>query len=87
MYKFNYCPVVWIFASKYSLSKFEGIQKRAPRFVLDDYTSDYVELLDKANVPGMEITHDIVTFGYWGLHMYQWHQPQIPQWSFYYHGT
>ena len=56
MYKFNYCPVVWIFASKYSLSKFEGIQKRAPRFVLDDYTSGYVELLDKANVPGMKFT-------------------------------
>ena len=40
---------------KNSLSKLEGIQKRALRFVPDDYTSDYVELLDKANVPGMKI--------------------------------
>ena len=55
MSNFNYCPVVWMFTSKYSLSKLEGIQKRALRFVLDDYTSDYVELLDKANVPGMKI--------------------------------
>ena len=55
MSNFNYCPVVWMFTSKSSLSKLEGIQKRALRFVLDDYTSDYVELLDKANVPGMKI--------------------------------
>ena len=40
---------------KNSLSKLESIQKRALRFVPDDYTSDYVELLDKANVPGMTI--------------------------------
>ena len=44
-----------MFTSKSLLSKLEGIQKRALRFVLDDYTSDYVELLDKANVPGMKI--------------------------------
>ena len=55
MSNFNYCPVVWMFTSKSSLSKPEGIQKRALRIVLDDYTSDNVELLDKANVPGMKI--------------------------------
>ena len=52
---FNYCPVVWMFTSKSSLSKPKGIQKRALRFVLEDYTSDCVELLDQANVPGMKI--------------------------------
>ena len=55
MPNFNYCPVVWMFTSKSSLSKLESIQKRALRFVLNDYTSDYFELLDKANVPGMKI--------------------------------
>ena len=55
MSNFNYCPVVWMFTSKSSLSKFGGIQNRALRFVLNEYTSDYFELLDKANVPGMKI--------------------------------
>ena len=38
MSNFNYCPVVWMLTSKSSLSKLEGIQKRAFRFVLGDYT-------------------------------------------------
>ena len=46
---FNYCPVVWLFTS--NLSKLENIQKRALRFVLNDYESDYNDLLTKANVP------------------------------------
>ena len=55
MSNFNYCPVVWMFTSKSSLSKLEDIQRRALRFVLDDYTSDYHELLNKADVPGVKI--------------------------------
>ena len=55
MSNFNYCPVVWMFTSKSSLSKLEDIQRRALRFVLDDYTSDYHELLNKANVRGVKI--------------------------------
>ena len=51
----NYCPVVWMFTSKSSLSKLKDIQRRALRFVLDDYTSDYHELLNKADVPGLKI--------------------------------
>ena len=51
MSNFNDCPVVWMFTSKSSLSKLEDIKKRALRFVLDDYTSDYHELLNKADVP------------------------------------
>ena len=38
-----------------SLSKLENIQKRALRFVLNDYESDYNDLLTKANVPGIKI--------------------------------
>ena len=45
MSNFNYWPVVWMFTSKSSLSKLEDIQRRALRFVLDDYTSDYHDLL------------------------------------------
>ena len=54
MSNFDCCPVVWMFTSKSSLSKLETINKRALRFVLDDYASDY-ELLKKADVPGMKI--------------------------------
>ena len=52
---FNYCPVVWLFTRKSSLSKLENIQKRALRFVLNDYESDYDDLLTKANVPGIKM--------------------------------
>ena len=52
---FNYCPLVWIFTGKTSLSKLENIQKRALRFVLDDYQSGYTDLLQNASVPGIKI--------------------------------
>ena len=55
MSNFNDCPLVWMFISKTSLSKLENIQKRALRFVLDDYQSSYTELLQNANVPGIKI--------------------------------
>ena len=45
MSNFNYCPLIWMFTSKTSLSKLENIQKRALRFVLDDYQSGYNDLL------------------------------------------
>ena len=43
---FNYCPVVWMFTSKSSLNKRENIQKRALRFVCNDFISNYSELLE-----------------------------------------
>ena len=55
MSNFNYCPLIWMFTSKTSLSKLENIQKRALRFVLDDYQSGYNDLLQNANVPGIKI--------------------------------
>ena len=54
MSNFNHCPVIWIFTSKTSLSKLENIQKRALRFVLDDYQTGYTDLLQNANVPGIK---------------------------------
>ena len=56
MSNFNYCPVVWMFSSKSSLSKLEDLQRRALRFVLDDYVSNYDVLLTKSDVPGIKIT-------------------------------
>ena len=40
-----------LFASKASLSKLETLQKRALRFVLNDYESTYQNLLYDCNVP------------------------------------
>ena len=57
-----------MFTSKSSFSKLEDIQKRALMFVLDDYTSYYVELLDKANVLGMKI----MVLRYLAIEVYKW---------------
>ena len=64
---FNYCPVVWLFTSKSSLSKLENTQKRALRFVLNDYESDYNDLLTKAKVPGIKI----MTLRQWAIEVYK----------------
>ena len=45
---FNYFPLVLMFSSKRSLNKMENLQKRALRFILDDYTSSYELLLEKS---------------------------------------
>ena len=42
---FNYCPLIYHFCSKNPQSKIENIQKRALRFLLNDYESDYKTLL------------------------------------------
>ena len=55
MSNLNHCPVVWMFTSKSSSLKLDDIQKRALRFVLDEYPSGYHELLNNATVPGVKI--------------------------------
>ena len=52
---FNYCPVVWMFTSKSSLNKLENIQKRALRFVCNDFASNYLELLEKCGSQGVKL--------------------------------
>ena len=52
---FNYCPLVWHFSTARSTSKIENIQKRALRFLYDDNTSSYEELLTKNNKNYMNI--------------------------------
>ena len=44
---FNYCPLVWFVSSAKSWNKIESLQKRALRFLLNDYNSSYQELLTK----------------------------------------
>ena len=45
---FNYCPLVWIFSTAKSLNKIESLQKRALRFLYNDYSISYEGLLEKA---------------------------------------
>ena len=47
---FSYCPVTWIFFGKKNSAKLEKLQERALRFVYDDYDTNYVDLLSKANL-------------------------------------
>ena len=42
---FNYCPLVWHFCGKGDLHKMEKVQERAIRFIKDDYSSEYVDIL------------------------------------------
>ena len=46
---FLYCSIVWHFCSNHDTYKMEKVQKRALRLVLNDYTSSYLELLEKVN--------------------------------------
>ena len=49
MVNFNYCPLVWMFSSTSSLKKIENLQKRALRFLYNDYDISYEELLLKSD--------------------------------------
>ena len=46
---FNYCPLVWFVCSSTSLRKIENLDKRAVRFLLNDYASSYEQLLQKSS--------------------------------------
>ena len=53
---FNYCPLVWHFCSKGSTAKMEKLQYRALRLVFNDFTSSYEALLERANMPTLNIS-------------------------------
>jgi hypothetical protein len=55
MANFNYCPLVWLFCNNKLKTKQESVQRRALRFLYDDYESDYEHLLTKANKPAIEV--------------------------------
>ena len=44
MANFNYCSLVWMLSSASSLKKLEHLQKRALRFLCNDYEVSYEEL-------------------------------------------
>jgi hypothetical protein len=52
---FNFCPLAWNFCTVKNSKKLEKVQERALRFVYDDYTSSYINLLEKALVPSLQI--------------------------------
>ena len=52
---FNYCPLVWMFSTGKSLNKIESLQKRALRFLYNDYSISYEGLLEKAGKVKMNV--------------------------------
>ena len=55
MSNFNFCPLAWHYCGKKSTVKLENIQKRALRFIYNDYKSNYNTLLNKSKLPTLEI--------------------------------
>ena len=47
---FNYCPLVWVFSNAQSVNEIENLQKRALRFLHDDFEASYKDLLSKGGV-------------------------------------
>ena len=46
---FEYCPLVWYFSSSKSLQKIEKLHESALRFLYNDHTSSYNDLLSKSD--------------------------------------
>ena len=55
MANFNYCPLVWMLSNANSLKKIANLQKRALRFLCNDYEISYEELLSKSSTSSMNI--------------------------------
>ena len=56
---FNYCPLAWMLTDAKSVHKIETIQKRALRFILNDYErfieKVYKDLLKKSGSPSVNL--------------------------------
>ena len=56
---FNYCPLTWMLTDAKSVHKIETIQKRALRFILNDYErfieKVYKDLLKKSGNPSVNL--------------------------------
>ena len=52
---FNYFPLVWMFSTAKSLNKTESLQKRALRFLCNDYSISYEGLLEKTGKVKMNV--------------------------------
>ena len=54
---FNHCPIVWSISTAKSLNKVENLQKRALRFLHNDYSSSYEELLKKSGKSTVNVSN------------------------------
>ena len=54
--------MVWHFCSCKNTAKIERIHKRALKFMLNDFTSDYETLIAKANTSTLEV---LLLYFYW----------------------
>lgn len=52
---FSYCPVVWHACGAMNTKKLEKVQHRALKFVFDDHSASYEDLLARANLPTLEL--------------------------------
>ena len=56
MSNFNYCPIVWHFCGLRPIpEKMKKNQERALRFIYEDYSSSYEDLLNKSRLPTLKI--------------------------------
>ena len=54
MSNFNHCPLVWHFCGEVNTKKVEKIQERALKFIYEDYSASYDELLSKSKLPSLK---------------------------------
>ena len=47
--QFNYCPLIWMFCSRNSNTMINKVHERSLRVVLNDSSSDFKDILEKAN--------------------------------------
>ena len=55
MANFNYCPLFWMLSNASSPKKIQNLQKRALRFLCNDYEISYEELLSKSSTSSMNV--------------------------------
>jgi hypothetical protein len=55
MSNFNYCPLVWHFCGEKNTKQIDKIQERALRFIYNEYTSSYEDLLCKSKLPSLKV--------------------------------
>ena len=55
MSNFNYCPLTWNFTGEQNIKKIEKIQERALRFIFNDYSKSYEDLLTLSGLPSLKI--------------------------------
>ena len=55
---FNFCPVVWMSCGETNKLKMDKLQKRALRFIFNDYChkTSYGQLLSRAGLPSLELS-------------------------------